>query len=162
MTDEEIHAGGCQCGAIRFRMTGKPANSSICHCRMCQKAFGNLFAPLVTPQKGKFEWTRGRPKHFRSSNHVLRGFCSNCGTPLTYEAPDGIGLALGAFDDPSRLPPTVQYGIEARVDWFDRLPELPGHVTEDDGEAYPYVLDIVSCQHPDHDTETWTTKEGQS
>jgi hypothetical protein len=27
-------------------------------------------------------------------------------------------------------------------------------VTEDDAEAAPFVLDLVSYQHPDHDTAT--------
>ena len=34
-----------------------------------------------------------------------KAFCADCGTPLTYEAPDGIAIAAGAFDDPSALPP---------------------------------------------------------
>ena len=36
----QIHTGGCQCGAIRFCVTGDLNDASICHCRMCQKAFG--------------------------------------------------------------------------------------------------------------------------
>ena len=48
--------------------------ASICHCRMCQKAFGSFFGPLVTA-KG-LEWTRGGPTHFQSSNVVKRGFCA--------------------------------------------------------------------------------------
>ncbi len=43
-----IHTGGCQCGAIRFRVEGDLKDSSICHCRMCQKAFGAYYAPLVS------------------------------------------------------------------------------------------------------------------
>ena len=41
------HSGGCQCGAIRFRAS-RFGRSSICHCRMCQKAFGGIFGALVT------------------------------------------------------------------------------------------------------------------
>ncbi len=32
--------GGCQCGAVRFR-AAHLGRASLCHCRMCQKAFGN-------------------------------------------------------------------------------------------------------------------------
>jgi hypothetical protein len=32
--------GGCQCGAVRYRIEGDLGRASICHCRMCQKAFG--------------------------------------------------------------------------------------------------------------------------
>ena len=104
----EILSGGCQCGAVRFAVTGPLKDASICHCRMCQKAFGSFYAPLVGTRGSDFKWTRGEPKRWRSSNHVLRGFCENCGTPLTYEAMDGLAVAIGAFDDPSRLPPVVE------------------------------------------------------
>ncbi len=152
------YSGGCQCGAVRFRVTGALKDSSICHCRMCQKAFGAYYAPLVSTRGALLEWTRGTPKHFRSSNFVLRGFCENCGTPLTYEAPDGIAIAAGAFDDPSTLPPVVQYGVEGKLPFVDALHSLPEHHTLDDIEAAPFLPDIVSFQHPDHDTDTWPAK----
>lgn len=40
-------SGGCQCGAVRFH-AGKLGRASICHCRMCQKHFGNFFGALVS------------------------------------------------------------------------------------------------------------------
>ncbi len=46
MSDVRI-TGGCQCGAIRYALHDAPTGASICHCRMCQKAFGNYFAPLA-------------------------------------------------------------------------------------------------------------------
>lgn len=110
LDNKPIYTGGCQCGAVRFRIDGALGSASICHCRMCQKAFGNFYAPLVSVDEAKLEWTRGEPKRFRSSNHVQRGFCPECGTPLTYEAPDGVALAIGAFDAPEEVEPTVQWG----------------------------------------------------
>src|SRR5690606_10887424 len=103
LDNKPVYTGGCQCGAVRFRIEGALLNASICHCRMCQKAFGNFYAPLATVPEGGLSWTRGEPKRFRSSNHVLRGFCAACGTPLTYEAPDGVALASGAFDAPAAI-----------------------------------------------------------
>jgi hypothetical protein len=153
-----LHTGGCQCGAVRFRIEGKPSQSSICHCRMCQKAFGAYYAPLISTRGALFTWTRGEAKYFHSSNHVRRGFCGNCGTPLSYEAADGIAVSAGALDDPSSLPPAIQYGIEAKVPFVDHLHALPGRDTmEDIGEA-PFLADIVSYQHPDHDTDDWQPK----
>ena len=96
--------GGCQCGALRYRATGF-GRASICHCRMCQKALGNSYAPLVTAQN--FEWTRGAPKHFASSDKVKRGFCAECGTPMTFEYPGGTEVTIGSLDDPRLAPPVV-------------------------------------------------------
>ncbi len=155
LDNKPIYSGGCQCGAVRFRVEGALTGVSICHCRMCQKAFGNFYAPLATVPKGGLAWTRGEPKRFRSSSHVARGFCADCGTPLTFEAPEGISLAIGAFDDPGEVAPTVQWGMESKLPFVDGLAGLPGHRTEEDLPSIPYLADLRSFQHPDHDTDAW-------
>jgi hypothetical protein len=152
MNTSERLTGGCQCGAIRFAFEGGHlGRASICHCRMCQKAFGNAFAPLVTV-RGGLTWTRGQPKYFRSSNKVQRGFCADCGTPLTYE-PDGLHpeIAMGALDDPSAVAPVIQVGIESRIPWTDGLPALPTRSAAEQAKVAPFYQGIVSQQHPDHD-----------
>jgi hypothetical protein len=145
-------SGGCQCGAVRFRVArlGRP---SICHCRMCQKAFGAFYGPLVTGHD--VAWTRGEPKHFQSSNLVSRGFCAECGTPLTYEYEGGIELAIGAFDDPRVAAPVIQVNPADKLPFVDELPRLHTRSAGEQPKADDYKLLIVSYQHPDHDTETW-------
>ncbi len=152
------HSGGCQCGAVRFHVEGQLGEPSICHCRMCQKAFGGFYAPLVSTKGTKLTWTRGAPSYFQSSNFVTRGFCNKCGTPLSYEAPDGVALAIGAFDHPEALPPVVQFGVEGKLPYVDRLHTLANRHTMDDIEAAPFLDKITSYQHPDHDTDTWPPK----
>ena len=142
-------SGGCQCGAVRYRAATAPAEPHLCHCRMCQKAFGNVIAPLVSVREAKLTWTKAEPARFQSSNIVRRGFCPNCGTPLTYEAPDGVAVAIGAFDHPAAIVPDIQYGIEGRVPWLDHLNDWPGRTTMEDLEAAPFLDEIVSHQHPD-------------
>ena len=156
---ERILTGGCQCGAVRFRVEGALGDASICHCRMCQKAFGNFYAPLVSVAEAKLVWTRGAPKYFQSSNAARRGFCGDCGTPLSYEAPDGIGLAIAAFDRPDAIAPTIQWGIEGKLSYVDRLAALPGEETMADQGAASFLDDLVSYQHPDHDTDRWPPEE---
>jgi len=151
LDNKPLYTGGCQCGAVRFRIEGALGDASVCHCRMCQKASGNFYAALVSVRDAKLEWTRGEPKRFQSSNYAFRGFCSDCGTPLTYEAPDGIALAIGAFDDPDSIAPQMQWGIEAKLPYVDGIPQLPGEETM----AASFLAHLVSYQHPDHDTETW-------
>lgn len=155
MADEGL-TGGCQCGAVRFRATG-PFEAAICHCRMCQKAFGNYSAPLVTVKA--VEWTRGEPSFFRSSNKARRGFCDKCGTPLCYVGDKGwIELAGGALDDPEKVPPTVQYNLGHKLSFFDRLAQLP-HQPDTEAEA-AFNATVVSFQHPDHDTDHWPQTQG--
>ncbi|MEL6921951.1 MAG: GFA family protein [Pseudomonadota bacterium] len=147
----QTFSGGCQCGAVRFSATD-PFEPAICHCRMCKKAFGSPLAALVDCKPENVEWTRGKPSYFKSSDAVRRGFCGECGTPLSYEHRDGIELAICAFDEPDKLAPTHQVNHSARRAWFDTLDQLP----PDDEAAYAEHQDsLKNFQHPDRDTEDW-------
>ncbi len=149
----ETMTGGCQCGAVRFSAALPLGRASLCHCRMCQKAFGSFFAPLVSAESG-MAWTRGQPAWFRSSNRASRGFCAACGTPLCYQPEAGVTeLAIGAFDDPAVLRPTAQHGVIERMPWFAELIGLPERPYEEVENAEAWLASIVSYQHPDQDAE---------
>lgn len=151
----KVLSGGCQCGAVRFhaRLLGRP---SICHCRMCQKAFGGFFGPLVTAHDGT--WTRGEPRWFQSSNVARRAFCGDCGTPLAYETKYGLELAIGAFDDPTAVAPVIQVNMTDKLPFFDGLTSLPIRENPSD-EWRDFMAGVHSNQHPDHDTEDWKPGE---
>ncbi|WEK02710.1 MAG: GFA family protein [Candidatus Devosia phytovorans] len=146
----EAHAGGCQCGAVRFSVT-RLGRGSICHCRMCQKAFGGFFGPLVTAHNAV--WTRGEPKWFQSSNAARRAFCGDCGTPLAYETRFGLELAIGAFDHPEVAAPEIQVNPHEKLPFFEKLSSLP--LRENADEWSSFMAGIHSNQHPDHDTADW-------
>lgn len=151
--------GGCQCGAVRFAVEGDLGRASLCHCRMCQKAFGSFFGPFVSAPMSAFAWTRGAPKHFQSSNKVRRGFCGDCGTPLTFEWSDEVmELAIGAFDDPSPIRPVAQLAKDAALPWVHELADLPSPPPAQMDAMQAHYESIVSYQHPDHDTEAWPAK----
>lgn len=155
LDNRPVYSGGCQCGALRFRIERALGDASVCHCRMCQKAVGGFYAPLVSVRAADLVWTRGEPKRFQSSNHGRRGFCAACGTPLTYEAPDGVALTIGSFDQAESIAPAIQWGVEAKLPYVDTVPTLPAEETMADQGAAGFLADLVSYQHPDHDTETW-------
>ena len=150
--------GGCQCGAVRYALHEQPTYPHICHCRMCQKAFGSFFAPLTGVALDKFALTRGKLAVFKSSEKAERGFCRDCGTPLTfhYVGRPRIAVSIGSLDEPANIPPAQQFGIEARVPWFATLASLPGDKTteEDDAELAAGIA-ASNRQHPDHDTGVW-------
>lgn len=147
--------GGCQCGAVRYALYAVPERASICHCRMCQKQFGGYFGPLASVPPEDFAWTRGMPSWFRSSQAAQRGFCAACGTPLAYQViGEEVEIALGSLDDPARVPPTRQVGLEGRLSFFAALAALPGE-DANAGETPEDVARLASRQHPDHDTQDW-------
>ena len=120
--------GGCQCGAVRYRATQMLDNAHICHCRMCQKAVGNLFAALVAAPNEALTWTRGAPAAFRSSEHVDRGFCAACGTPLTYWTTNygpTIDVTTASLDDPEAFPPVAHVWTSHKLGWVKLADGLP-------------------------------------
>ena len=140
MTDTRA-TGGCQCGAVRYRVTEPLGRAGICHCRMCQRAAGNVFAPLVTARG--VEW-QGTPGRWASSNIAERGFCARCGTPLFLRnldaGEDEFELMIGTLDDPGLAPPDHHYGIESRVAWLKLADDLPGWETgAGPGEKLPEI-----------------------
>lgn len=158
-----VHTGGCQCGAVRYALLAEPMDTSICHCRMCQKAFGSFFAPLAGVALADFVLTRGALSIFRSSAAVERGFCSKCGTPLSFRYVDEpkMFIAIGSLDHPEHVPPRRQYGMEGRLPWLPDI-DLPGATTE--ASSTPEHLRLIAAcgyQHPDHDTDVWPPEGAQ-
>jgi len=156
----DVFTGGCQCGAVRYRVQGPVHHASICNCRMCQKALGNLMAPFAN-FAAEVQWTRGRPSYFQSSARVKRGFCSKCGTPLTYQVGDhNPSLTVGSFDRPDAIMPTVEFARDNRHPVFahyDELVEEPLGATDEERDL---LAILKSYQHPDQDTVHWPPRGG--
>ena len=148
-------SGGCQCGAVRYHASSFFDSSHICHCRMCQKAVGSFFAALIGIPREAFQWTRGEPALFRSSDPVTRGFCADCGTPLLYDYATNkhLNVTTGSLDNPALFPPHVQFGKEARMPWFTDICGLAdARTTEGTMADWVCVIKASNHQHPDYDT----------
>lgn len=118
--DEEV-SGGCQCGRVRYRVTIQDDDAYLCHCRMCQRATGNVFIAFKNVKKADVVWEHAPDRH-ASSPIASRGFCAACGTPLTFEFPDSanMDLTIGSFDDPGRFQPRHHFGVESwHPQWLD-------------------------------------------
>ena len=121
--------------------------SSICHCRLCQKATGGFFGPYVDVEG--FAWTQGPPKYFQSSEAVRRGFCEACGTPLSFESKGQVGVSIGALDDPELAPPTTQLIWPEKLSYVDRLGELAPWTTKAGQTPQEAFAKVASRQRPD-------------
>ena len=142
--------GGCQCGAVRYAMhVAQVEKPHVCHCRMCQRATGGVFAALAGCAKDRLEWTRGQPAFFASSNLAKRGYCKDCGTPLTfsYDLPEArIYVTIGSLDDPERAAIEIQYGIESKLSWVRFCEDVPGERTGATPETAQFFAGMTSRQ----------------
>jgi hypothetical protein len=147
-----VAVGGCQCGAIRYAFYAPLENAHVCHCRMCQRASGGVFAALAGGSPDNFAWTRGAPKFFASSNLARRGFCADCGTPLSFKyelATARMYVTIGSLDRPAEVTLVKQFGIEGRLPWVKFCEDVPAERTGESAAAREYLARMNSNQSPD-------------
>ncbi|MEQ1617720.1 MAG: GFA family protein [Terricaulis sp.] len=146
---DAIATGGCQCGAVRYALYTAPQRSHACHCRMCQRATGGLFAALAGAPRADFEWTKGVPAVFASSNLASRAYCRECGTPLSfsYNMPEAyFYITIGSLDNPEAAPIERQFGVESRLSWVHFCDEVPGEKTGEGAKAAAFLAELKSNQ----------------
>lgn len=124
----ERMTGGCQCGRVRYEARIADDDAYLCHCTMCRRATGGVSIAFKNVKKVDLTWTTQPPDHFASSPIAQRGFCSACGTPLTFEFPDSenMDLTVGSFDDPSRFVPRHNFSVETMLPNWLHPADLPG------------------------------------
>lgn len=126
-----ILTGGCFCGNVRYEITGRPFNSTICHCNDCRKAAAAPFVACFSVKRREFQLTHGSPKSFASSAWGTRSFCPDCGTQLTFvhsELPDEIDVTTCSLDAPESVPPTDHVRTAGRLLWIHLADELSKHL----------------------------------
>ncbi len=127
---DRILAGGCACGAVRYRVEGEPISVNNCYCTYCQRQTGstsvvNAFyeSDRIAILSGDFvehvvEGASGQP-------HIIRR-CASCGTAvLSHYARFGrlgAGLRVGTLDDPGAVRPHAAIFTASRMPWVT-LPE---------------------------------------
>lgn len=140
-TEAKTASGGCMCGAVRYEALGDPTSIIHCHCLSCRRHAGALVVTLAGYKQDQVRFTQGTRALYESSPGVGRGFCSACGTSLTWEG-DGeelgplVEILVGTLDDPSAFAPESHVHHDERVPWFDVADTLPRHHEWDEGKPY--------------------------
>lgn len=123
------YTGGCQCGAIRYELTGSPKAVALCHCRDCQRSAGAPAVAWAMFAESALTLTRGQPKTINSSGTSMRSFCPECGTGLLFRnkdvLPGIVDIQSVTLDDPEALAPSVQIQTAERLSWMAHSHALP-------------------------------------
>ncbi len=127
--DEAVSfTGGCQCGAVRYRINADRLTGYACHCRECQKqaasAFGLSVPVFLTGLEvdGETESWR-RPTD--SGSHTNCHFCKTCGSRLFHAGENRPGLVTikgGSLDNAVELDPVAHIWTRSKQSWVV-LPE---------------------------------------
>lgn len=133
----DVHAGSCLCGQVRYEVQGVVGRFYLCHCSHCRKDTGSAHAANLFVPGGELRWRAGVAlvRHFQlpGTRHG-RSFCSHCGSALPQQPEGGnlVVLPAGGLDAPLGRRPDAHIFAGSRADWdheFERLPSfdrLPG------------------------------------
>ena len=146
--------GGCQCGAVRYSITGWPLTLYCCHCSECQRQSASAFGMSMRVARADVEidmdalsfWIRDAGRKTEAHGR----FCPNCGVRVMHDRPESeaVTIKAGTLDDRSWLRPV-------------------GHIWT--ASAQPWVAisdDTLNCEgQPDNYDElvaAWQKQSGQS
>jgi hypothetical protein len=121
--------GACQCGAVRFSVTGVFDRFFLCHCKRCRKDTGSAHAANLFSRSATLEWLSGEDRittyQIPDTRHK-KAFCADCGSALPRSEAGGAMLIVpaGAVDTPIDIRPTAHICCADRADWDVRLEEV--------------------------------------
>ena len=74
--------GGCQCGAVRYRLKASPLTVYNCHCKHCQRFSGAAWSMSMIVRDEDFEVLSGQTVRYDrkadSDNVIAMNFCAHC------------------------------------------------------------------------------------
>ncbi len=116
------HEGGCQCGAVRYEVSGTPQHAALCHCEGCRKSAGAPMVAWAAFAEDEMKILQGEAKVFNSSGNTMRSFCGTCGTGLFYRnedfLPGVVDIQLVTFDDPATFAPGAHIQTAEQISWM--------------------------------------------
>ena len=149
----ETHDGGCACGAVRYRVHGKPLFGTVCHCNFCQRRLASAFALMASFNEDAVEVLQGQLSECEhrsdvSGRWLKMSFCPQCGTTVAHTAEIRPGLrtvAAGSFDDPGWFSVDRHIWVQSKLPWVT-IPE--GVTSYAQGVVVPSAPEAVPAQQP--------------
>ncbi len=76
------HTGVCQCGDVRYEVTGTPRRLIACHCTDCQRRSGSALGMTMAVSESDFRLVQGELTTYTTTSGAGRGkFGAFCPRP---------------------------------------------------------------------------------
>ncbi|MGV3551903.1 GFA family protein [Rhizobium sp.] len=123
----EVHAGGCLCGAVKYRVDGPLTKITYCHCGQCRRQTGLYYASTNAAVSDLTVVGEDNVTWYKSSEHGRRGFCRNCGSALFWksEGAGHISMQVGTLDAPTGLVDGHHIYVADKGDFYEINDGLP-------------------------------------
>ncbi len=114
--------GGCQCGTVRYALSGEPLALYVCHCLECRKQSASAFGMSLQVRCADLVLTGGTPRFWSrgadSGARVDCAFCPDCGSRLWHqqgEAPETVTVKAGSLDEPVDAMPAIHIWVKRKL-----------------------------------------------
>ena len=120
--DEFPLTGGCNCGVVRFEVTGPLVVAHYCHCKRRQRRSRTAASVNARAAPGTVHIVAGedRLRAWKPKDGREKWFCRECGSSLFSSNPgfaDPIGIRMGAFDENPGIRPSARYFVVYAAPW---------------------------------------------
>lgn len=138
--------GACVCGAVRWSYDAPFAAMVHCHCSICRKHHGTLFATFLAGPLSTFHWRAGTEKiaTWHSSEKGRRSFCTLCGSkvPNVSHEMGQVFMPAGALEGELGIRPQMHLFVGSKSPAHQIHDGLPQH------EAYPPEWGAAGLETP--------------
>ncbi len=116
----------CACGQLSVTLSGDPFVVLLCNCTDCQRRTGSVYGVGAYFKGVQLVEAKGEAKRYTktgaSGRPVQFHFCPVCGSSLYWTAPDvpltdGLGVAVGCFNDPTFPMPDLVAWCDSAIRW---------------------------------------------
>ncbi len=149
---ENSQTGGCQCGSVRYHLTGAPLTLYACYCTECQAQSASGFGMSMRVHRkdvavdGNTATWRREP----GAGNVLECiFCPQCGTRLFHQRPkypDTLNIKAGSLDEVANLTPVGHIWTASKPNWVT-IPQAT-YQTPHQPPGYEEMIALWRQQHP--------------
>ncbi|OAE50237.1 hypothetical protein A7J71_16910 [Achromobacter insolitus] len=135
MVTQPLIEGGCDCGAVRYRLAGPPMFVHCCHCTVCQRHSGTAFAMNAVIESDRVRRLQGElrrhpaDKTANDGETVVVVRCAACSGLLWSHHPGyGETVALiyaGTLDRAADFPPGAHCFLRSKHPWVGIPDDVP-------------------------------------
>jgi hypothetical protein len=132
------HTGSCQCGQVRYTVTGTLPPAYACHCGECKKQSASAFSMSVAVEWARLSVSGEVAIHETiafSGARKLACFCPACGTRMWHRPlpdSDWVTLKVGTLDDSASVSPRGHLWVSKKQPWITLDPTLTAFDTQPD------------------------------
>jgi hypothetical protein len=133
---EEVIEGGCDCRAVRYRMTSRPMVVHCCHCRWCQRESGASFALNAMIESDRVKILGEAPDVVLTPSASGAGQavarCPRCKVAVwshySSAGPVISFVRVGTLDDPDQMPPDIHIFTGSKQPWVLLPSDVPAFI----------------------------------